>query len=103
MELASIIHQYYNAFINKHGDTVLPGHLKAMNAFAVAVLRIPASSMCSALIVIMQSGGLYPAATVVVQSVKTMKPASGLTGNWASCYRFPIIWLLLHCLMNYDQ
>ena len=32
MELSSIIHQYYNAFISKHGDTVLPGHLKAMNA-----------------------------------------------------------------------
>lgn len=32
MELASIINQYYDAFINKYGDTVLPGHLKAMNA-----------------------------------------------------------------------
>ena len=33
MELASVIHQYYDAFINKYGDTALPGHLKAMNAF----------------------------------------------------------------------
>jgi hypothetical protein len=32
MELASIINQYYDAFRNKHGDTILPGHLKAMNA-----------------------------------------------------------------------
>jgi len=100
MELASIIHQYYNAFINKHGDTVLPGHLKAMNAFAVAVLRIPASSMCSALIVIMQSGGLYPAAIVVVQSVRTMNPASGLTGNRANYYLLPILWLRLRFRMN---
>jgi len=32
MELASIINQYYDAFMIKYGDTVLPGHLKAMNA-----------------------------------------------------------------------
>ena len=32
MELASIIHQYHKAFISKYGDTVLTGHLKAMNA-----------------------------------------------------------------------
>ena len=32
MELAAIINQYYDAFLVKHGDTVLPGHLKAMNA-----------------------------------------------------------------------
>ena len=32
MELASIINQYYDAFKIKHGDTALPGHLKAMNA-----------------------------------------------------------------------
>ena len=31
MELASIIHQYYDAFMNKYADTVLPGQLKAMN------------------------------------------------------------------------
>lgn len=32
MELSSIINQYYNAFITRYADTVLPGHLKAMNA-----------------------------------------------------------------------
>ena len=32
MELSSIIHQYYDAFMIKYGDAVLPGHLKAMNA-----------------------------------------------------------------------
>jgi hypothetical protein len=32
MELASIINQYYDAFMIKHADTVLPGHLKALNA-----------------------------------------------------------------------
>jgi len=32
MEMASIINQYYDAFMIKYGDTVLPGHLKAMNA-----------------------------------------------------------------------
>ncbi len=32
MEMASIINQYYDAFITKYGDTALPGHLKAMNA-----------------------------------------------------------------------
>jgi len=32
MELASIINQYYDAFINRYADTSLPGHLRAMNA-----------------------------------------------------------------------
>ena len=32
MEMASIIHQYYDAFMIKYGNTALPGHLKAMNA-----------------------------------------------------------------------
>jgi len=32
MELASIINQYYDAFMIKYAGTVLPGHLKAMNA-----------------------------------------------------------------------
>ncbi len=32
MELASIINQYYDAFITRYGDTVLPGHLKAIQA-----------------------------------------------------------------------
>lgn len=32
MELPSIINQYYDAFITRYGDTVLPGHLKALQA-----------------------------------------------------------------------
>ncbi len=32
MELASIVDQYYDAFITKYTDTLLPGHLKALNA-----------------------------------------------------------------------
>jgi len=32
MELAAIIDQYYDAFIAKHADTLLLGHLKALNA-----------------------------------------------------------------------
>ena len=32
MKLASIINQYYDAFMIKYADTVLPGHLKAINA-----------------------------------------------------------------------
>jgi hypothetical protein len=32
MELASIFNQYYDAFMINHADTVLPSHLKAMNA-----------------------------------------------------------------------
>ena len=32
MEMASIINQYYDAFIARHADTLLPGHLKALNA-----------------------------------------------------------------------
>jgi len=32
MELATIINQYRESFITKYGNTVLPGHLKAMDA-----------------------------------------------------------------------
>ena len=32
MEMASIINQYYDAFIGRYADTALPGHLKALNA-----------------------------------------------------------------------
>ena len=32
MELAAIINQYYDRFMEKYGDTALPGHLKALNA-----------------------------------------------------------------------
>lgn len=32
MELASIINQYYDSFMAKHSDTLLPGHLNALNA-----------------------------------------------------------------------
>jgi len=32
MELSSIINQYYDTFMVKYAGTVLPGHLKAMNA-----------------------------------------------------------------------
>jgi len=32
MELAATISQYYDAFIAKHADTILPSHLKALNA-----------------------------------------------------------------------
>ncbi|MCP4681707.1 MAG: transposase [Desulfobacterales bacterium] len=31
MDLASITNQYYDRFMAKHGDTALPGHLKAMD------------------------------------------------------------------------
>jgi hypothetical protein len=32
MELASIINQYYDSFLVKHSDKLLPGHLNALNA-----------------------------------------------------------------------
>jgi len=32
MEMASIINQYYDAFMSKYGETALPGQLKALNA-----------------------------------------------------------------------
>ena len=73
MELASIINQYYDAFVIKYADTALPGHLKAMKMpFAVAVHLIPVNFMCSVLTVIMRNGNLYPVDTVVVQNVRTM-------------------------------
>ena len=41
MKLASIINHYRDKFITKHGNTVLPGHLKAINA--ICNCRTPAS------------------------------------------------------------
>ncbi len=32
MELAPIVEQYYDPFINKYADSILPGHLQALNA-----------------------------------------------------------------------
>lgn len=32
MKLASIVNEYYHAYIEKYGDSSLPGHLKALNA-----------------------------------------------------------------------
>lgn len=32
MEMASLVHQYYDAFIASFGNTALPGHLKTLNA-----------------------------------------------------------------------
>ena len=34
MKISSIINQYKTAFMDKYGDTALPGHLKAMNAMS---------------------------------------------------------------------
>jgi hypothetical protein len=68
--------------------------------FVVVAHLTPVNFMCSVLIVIMRNGDLYPVVTVVAQNVRTMKLVSGLTDNRASYYLFPILWLLLHCLMN---
>jgi len=40
MKISSIINQYKNAFMDKYGETALPGHLKAMNA--ISNCRTPA-------------------------------------------------------------
>ena len=86
MEITSIINQYYDAFITKYGGTVLPGHLKAMNA--ICSCRTPDSG---ALAVIMENGNLCPVDTAVAHSVRTMKPANGLTDNSVSYYLFCIL------------
>ena len=41
MEMASVIDEYYDAFINKYNNTLLPGHLNALNAMLRC--RTPAS------------------------------------------------------------
>lgn len=43
MELASIVHQYYDAFMMKYGDAALPGHKKALQA--ILQCRTPESGM----------------------------------------------------------
>jgi hypothetical protein len=70
--------------------------------FVVAAHLIPVNFMCGVLTltVITHNGDLYPVVTVIVQSVRTIKPASGLTDNRANYYLFPIFWLLLHYLTN---
>ena len=68
-----------------------------------AVHLIPVNFMCNVLIVVTGNGDLFLVGTVVAHSVRTMKPASGLIDNRANYYLFPILWLLLQCLMNYDH
>jgi len=41
MEKSSIVHQYYDAFFNKHGQTALPSHLKTLNS--IRRCRTPSS------------------------------------------------------------
>jgi len=41
MELASIVNQYYDRFMKKHGQAALPGHLSALNA--IRRCRTPAA------------------------------------------------------------
>ena len=48
---------------------------------AVTVHLIPVKFMCGTLSIAMRSDDRYPAAAIVIQSVRTMKPASGVTGN----------------------
>ena len=101
MELSSIINQYYDTFMIKYAGTVLPGHLKAMNA--ICSCRTPDSGelyVQCALTVITDNGIRYPVGTGVAQSARTMRPASGLIGNRPNYYLFPILWLLSHYLMN---
>ena len=43
MELASIVHQYYDAFMMKYGDAALPGHKKVLQA--ILQCRTPESGM----------------------------------------------------------
>jgi hypothetical protein len=70
--------------------------------FVVAAHLIAVNFMCSVLTltVITQNGDLYPVATVIAQSVRIMKPVSGLTDSRANYCLFPIFWPRLHCLMN---
>jgi hypothetical protein len=44
--------------------------------------------MCIVPVVAMQSGGHCHAGIAVVRTVKTIKPASGLTDSRPGCYRF---------------
>ena len=86
VELASIIEHYYDAYMNKYGNTALPSHKKALNAIRSCRTPAPVNFMCSALIVITVNGDRYPVVTGVVRSVRTMKPVSGLIANRASYY-----------------
>ncbi len=59
--------------------------------FAVAVHLIPVNFMSGALAVIMENENLCPVDTAVAHSVRTMKPANGLTDNSVSYYLFCIL------------
>lgn len=62
--------------------------------------RIQVNCSFTVLSVIMKIGARYPAGTGAVQNVRTMRPASGLTGSKTSYCLFTISWQRLHCLMN---
>jgi len=96
MEMASIINQYYDAFIDKHGNTALPSHLKALQAMQNC--RTP------------DSGELYVSCPEcdhaewrpchvdieAARNARTMMPVCGSIGNRPNCYLSPILWLPSH-------
>ena len=81
MELAAIINQYYDVFISKYAGSLLPGHLKAMNAIRSAVHLIPVNCMCIALIVITGNGIRSPVGTGVARSARTIRPHNGFSAS----------------------
>jgi hypothetical protein len=57
--LLTLFINHYDAFMTKHGSTILPGQKKRSMPFFVAKPRNPGSFMSSALTAITQNGDLY--------------------------------------------
>ena len=100
MELAAIINQYYDVFISKYAGSLLPGHLKAMNA--ICSCRTPDSGELYVHCPNCNHGQWHPLSCGhrSCPQCQNHEASQGLTGNRESCYRFPILWLRLRCRMN---
>jgi hypothetical protein len=70
MDLATLVHQYHDAFIARFGETLLPDQRKALDA--ILRCRTPAAGelyvQCPT--VSMASGGHSPVATVIARVAK---------------------------------
>ena len=94
MQLASIMHQYHDAFKAKYSVRLLPNHWKAF----AAIMRCRTAGAgtlqlhCTRCAELAWHGIPVPAGTAVALSVKTMKPRNGLIVKMPSNCQLSILW-----------
>ena len=98
-----LVNQYYDAFMIKYADTALPSHLKALNA--IGSCRIPDSGEVYVHCPDCNHGQWRPLSCGHRSCPKYQNHEAGqwIDRQRKSYYLLPILWLLLHCLMNSDH